>query len=214
MGSGAHFTTDFSIVIQIQRKCHCALIQVVVKWSLWNFVHGKILVYIAVGGFQSLWNLAGISAGLLPMCLSNVKVIWISRCPSPVQSHSNTPSILPNTHYRCPQNCPLGQDNWSLSWVWYIYYTVMFYTILLVLINVIMRDDYIKENAAVKCNLKWLQMNKLMWNFALLKLDKSILNPPYLTLGWLVLKEASWIMGTLVQKLLTPEMMQDLTGYC
>ena len=35
--TGAHFTTDFSIVIQIQLKFHYALIQVVMQWSLWNF---------------------------------------------------------------------------------------------------------------------------------------------------------------------------------
>ena len=35
---------DFSIVIQIRWKFHSALIQVVVKWSLWNFAHGTTVV--------------------------------------------------------------------------------------------------------------------------------------------------------------------------
>ena len=42
MWSGAHFTNDFSIAFQIRWKFHAALIASLLKWSLWNFVHGTI----------------------------------------------------------------------------------------------------------------------------------------------------------------------------
>ena len=38
-GSGAHFTNNFSITIQMWWKFHFALIQVLIKWSLQNFAH-------------------------------------------------------------------------------------------------------------------------------------------------------------------------------
>ena len=41
---GTPFTNDFSLVIQIRWKLHFALIQVVAKWSLWNFAHGTTAV--------------------------------------------------------------------------------------------------------------------------------------------------------------------------
>ena len=41
---GAHFTNDFSIVIQILWKFHSALIQLAVNSSLWNFAQGTIAV--------------------------------------------------------------------------------------------------------------------------------------------------------------------------
>ena len=37
--SGAHFTDDFSIVIQFRWKCPSVLLQVVVKWLLWYLAH-------------------------------------------------------------------------------------------------------------------------------------------------------------------------------
>ena len=43
-GPGANFMHYFSIIIQIWRKLHSALIQDVVKWSLWNFAHGTTAV--------------------------------------------------------------------------------------------------------------------------------------------------------------------------
>ena len=36
---GAHFTNDYSFVIQIRWKFHSTLIQVIGKWSLWKFAH-------------------------------------------------------------------------------------------------------------------------------------------------------------------------------
>ena len=41
---GAHFANDFSIVVQIRWNFHSALIQVAVKWSLWNFARGTTAV--------------------------------------------------------------------------------------------------------------------------------------------------------------------------
>ena len=40
INAGAHFMNDFSIEIQIQWKFNSTLIQVVVKWLLWDFAHG------------------------------------------------------------------------------------------------------------------------------------------------------------------------------
>ena len=42
--SGAHFTNGIDILIQIWWTFHSALIQVLVKWSLWNFAHGTTAV--------------------------------------------------------------------------------------------------------------------------------------------------------------------------
>ena len=41
---GAHFTNDFSIVIQMRWKFHSSLIQVVSMWSLSHFAHGTTAV--------------------------------------------------------------------------------------------------------------------------------------------------------------------------
>ena len=41
---GAHFTNNFSILIQIRWKIHSAPIQVVIKWLLRNFAHGTAAV--------------------------------------------------------------------------------------------------------------------------------------------------------------------------
>ena len=41
---GHHFMNNFSIVILIQWKFNSALIQVVTKWSLWNFANGMTAV--------------------------------------------------------------------------------------------------------------------------------------------------------------------------
>ena len=43
-GPGDHFTIYFSIVIQIRWKFHSALIQVIVKWWLWNIAHSTTTV--------------------------------------------------------------------------------------------------------------------------------------------------------------------------
>ena len=40
--SGSHSTNDFSIVIQIRWKFHSTLIHAVIKWSLYNLVHGTV----------------------------------------------------------------------------------------------------------------------------------------------------------------------------
>ena len=54
--SDAHFMHNFSFVIQIQWKFHSALIQVVVKWSLWNFASGRTAVlWWQVQNFVVVW---------------------------------------------------------------------------------------------------------------------------------------------------------------
>ena len=61
--SGAQFTNDFSIVIQIQWKFHSALIQVFHKWLLWNFAHSTTAVlswhvqkFVAIWYITTEWN--------------------------------------------------------------------------------------------------------------------------------------------------------------
>ena len=41
---GTHFTNNFSIIIKIWWIFHSALIQILIKWSLWNFAHGMTAV--------------------------------------------------------------------------------------------------------------------------------------------------------------------------
>ena len=54
--SGAHFKNDFSILIQIRWKFHSALIQVIVKWMLWNFAHDMTVVLLChVQNFVVIW---------------------------------------------------------------------------------------------------------------------------------------------------------------
>ena len=61
---GAHFTNDFSIVIQIQGKIHSSLIQVLVKWLLLNFAHGTTAVL--------LWHVQN----LVVMSYLTVELYW------------------------------------------------------------------------------------------------------------------------------------------
>ena len=54
--SRAHFTNDFSVIIQIQWKFHSALIHVAGKWRLWNFAHGMTTVLSChVQNFIVMW---------------------------------------------------------------------------------------------------------------------------------------------------------------
>ena len=50
---GAHFTNDFSIIIQIRWKFPNALIQVVEQWSLWNFAWHNSCGVVACAKFCS-----------------------------------------------------------------------------------------------------------------------------------------------------------------
>ena len=53
---GSQLTSDFSIVIQIRWKFHSALIQVVVKWSIWSFAHGTTAALSwHVQDFVTIW---------------------------------------------------------------------------------------------------------------------------------------------------------------
>ena len=54
--TGADFTNDFSIVIEIRWKIHLALIQTVVRWSLWSFAHNTTAVLSwHVLNFVAIW---------------------------------------------------------------------------------------------------------------------------------------------------------------
>ena len=53
---GTHFMNDFFIVIQIRRKFHLDLIQVVGKWSLWSFAHiTTALLSWNVQNYVAIW---------------------------------------------------------------------------------------------------------------------------------------------------------------
>ena len=55
--SRVHFTNNFSTVIQIWWKFHSALTQIVVKWLLWNFAHGKTAVLLwRVRNSVAIWH--------------------------------------------------------------------------------------------------------------------------------------------------------------
>ena len=61
--SGTHsktwgsFHEQFSIVLHILCKFHSALIQIVVEWPLWNFVHGMTtMLSWHVQNFVAIWN--------------------------------------------------------------------------------------------------------------------------------------------------------------
>ena len=54
----AYFMNDLSIFIQIQWKFHSAVIQVLVKWSLWIFAHATTIVLPwHVQQFVATWHL-------------------------------------------------------------------------------------------------------------------------------------------------------------
>ena len=53
---GAHFTNYFSVIIQNPLKFHSAIIQVLMKWLLWNFAHdttAKLLWHVQ--NFVAMW---------------------------------------------------------------------------------------------------------------------------------------------------------------
>ena len=55
--TGAHFTNDFSITIQMWWKFHFALIQVLIKWSLQNLAHGTTAgLSWHVPNFVAIWS--------------------------------------------------------------------------------------------------------------------------------------------------------------
>ena len=55
--SGAHFTNNFSITIQMWWKFHFALIQILMKWSLQNLAHGTTAeLSWHVPNFVAIWS--------------------------------------------------------------------------------------------------------------------------------------------------------------
>ena len=56
-GSGAHFTNNFSITIQMWWKFHFALIQILIKWSLQYLAHGTTAgLSWHVPNFVAMWS--------------------------------------------------------------------------------------------------------------------------------------------------------------
>ena len=56
-GTGAHFTNNLSITIQMWWKFHFALIQVLIKWSLQNLAHGTTAgLSWHVPNFVAIWS--------------------------------------------------------------------------------------------------------------------------------------------------------------
>ena len=57
VSTGAHFTNNFSITIQMWWKFHFALIQVLIQWSLQNLAHGTTAgLSWHVPNFVAMWS--------------------------------------------------------------------------------------------------------------------------------------------------------------
>ena len=101
-----HFTNDFFGLIQIRWKFHSAPIQVILKWSLWNFAHGTTV--------QLSWLLHNYVALLYPgmelhlfQFSIGLKLRWKTRSWNGPLAHICTK--LSNAEHLCCLSCRAKQ---------------------------------------------------------------------------------------------------------